>query len=167
MICFVENVKKKNDWPTNKIKYTKNGAIHVQGLIYRLTIYWVNISKRGGKDVIFRRLAGLIRGISQEQSPREILRISPTSPRKTPSFLTLLLRFTFFFKYVSILALLKCTVGSVLVLLKSIDVPYLPSSGCPKSSPTRFPQSVNSDVEDSLVYIKSGVHQKWKSCVHQ
>ena len=33
---------------------------------------WVNLSKRGGKDVVFLGLAGLLQGISQERSPREI-----------------------------------------------------------------------------------------------
>ena len=58
---------------------------------------WVNLSKRGGKDEVFQGLAGLLRGISRRRSPREIPKSSPASPRKTFSFLTLLLRFTFFF----------------------------------------------------------------------
>ena len=58
---------------------------------------WVNLSKRGGKDGVSRGLAGLLRGISQGRSPREILRSSPISPRKIPSFPSLLLRFTFYF----------------------------------------------------------------------
>ena len=62
-----------------------------------LTEQWVNLSKRGGMDGVFRGLAGLLRGISRGQSPREIPRSSPASPRKTPSFPTLLLRFTFYF----------------------------------------------------------------------
>ena len=60
--------------------------------------YWVNLSKRGGKDGVFRGLAGLLRGIFRGQSPREIPMSSPASPRKTPSFLTLLLRFSFYFQ---------------------------------------------------------------------
>ena len=60
---------------------------------------WVNLSKRGGKDGVFRGLAGLLRGISQGRSPREIPKSSPASPRKTPSFPTLLLRFTFYFQH--------------------------------------------------------------------
>ena len=59
---------------------------------------WVNLSKIGGKGAVFRGLAGLLQGISQGQSTREILRSSPASPRKTPSFPTLLLRFTFYFQ---------------------------------------------------------------------
>ena len=59
--------------------------------------YWVHPSKIGGSDGFFRGLAGLIRGISQGQSPREILRNSLASPRKTASFPTLLLIFTFQF----------------------------------------------------------------------
>ena len=51
---------------------------------------WVNLSKRGGKD-------GVLRGISRGRSPMEIPRSSPASPRKAPSFPTLLLRFTFYF----------------------------------------------------------------------
>ena len=62
-------------------------------------IEWVNLSKRGGKDGVFRGLAGLHWGISRGQSPREIPRSSPASPRKTPSFPTLLLRFTFYFQH--------------------------------------------------------------------
>ena len=38
--------------------------------------YWVNLSKRGGKDRVFRGLAGLLRGISRGRSPREIPRSS-------------------------------------------------------------------------------------------
>ena len=59
----------------------------------------VNLSKRGGKDRVFQRLARLLRGISQGRSPREILKSSPASPRKTPSIPTLLLRFTFYFQH--------------------------------------------------------------------
>ena len=65
-----------------------------------LGVYWVNLSKRGGKDGIFWGLAGLLWGISRRRSPREIPRSSPASPRKTPSFPTLLLRFTFYFQHV-------------------------------------------------------------------
>ena len=36
------------------------------------TIKWVNPSKRGGMDGVFRGLAGLLRGISRGRSPREI-----------------------------------------------------------------------------------------------
>ena len=60
---------------------------------------WVNLSKRGEKNRVFQGLAGLLRGISRGQSPREILRSSSASPRKTPSFPTLLLRFTFYFQH--------------------------------------------------------------------
>ena len=59
---------------------------------------WVNPSKRGGMDGVFRGLAGLLRGISRGGSPREIPRSSPVSPRKTPSILTLLLGFTLYLK---------------------------------------------------------------------
>ena len=58
---------------------------------------WVVLSKRGGKDRVFRGLTGLLQGISWGQSPEEIPRSSPASPRKTLSFPTLLLRFTFYF----------------------------------------------------------------------
>ena len=79
----------------------------------------VNLSKRGGKDGVFRGLAGLLRGISQGllrgisrgRRPREIPRSSRASSRKTLSFQTLLLRFTFYFQQVSVLALLKFTDG--------------------------------------------------------
>ena len=50
------------------------------------------LSKRGGMDRVFRGLAGLHQG--QGQSPREILRSSFSSPRKTLSIPTLLLSFT-------------------------------------------------------------------------
>ena len=62
--------------------------------------YWVNPTKRGGMDGVFRELAGLLRGISRGRSPREIPRSSPASPRKIPSIPTLLLRFTFSLKQV-------------------------------------------------------------------
>ena len=61
-------------------------------------LIWVNLSKRGGKDRVFWGLSGLPRGISQGQSRREIPRSSPASPRKTSSFPTPLLRFTFYFQ---------------------------------------------------------------------
>ena len=51
---------------------------------------WLNLSKRGGKEVVFRGLAGLLRGISQGYSARDVLRSSPASLRKTPSFSTYL-----------------------------------------------------------------------------
>ena len=41
-----------------------------------------------------------LRGISREQSLREILRSSPASLRKTPSFLTLFLKFSLYFKFI-------------------------------------------------------------------
>ena len=53
------------------------------------------LNKRGGKDGVFRGLAGLLWGISQGQIPREIPRSSPASPRKTLFILTLLLGLTF------------------------------------------------------------------------
>ena len=64
---------------------------------HRIFKEWVNLSKRGGKYGVFRRLAGLIQGVSRGQSWREIPMSSPASPRKTPSFPTLLLIFTFGF----------------------------------------------------------------------
>ena len=64
-----------------------------------LPLYWVNLSKRVGKDGIFQGLAGLLRGISRGQRPRERPRSSAASQRKTPSFVTLLLRFTFYFQH--------------------------------------------------------------------
>ena len=60
-------------------------------------IYWVNLSKRGGKYGVFQGLSGLLRGISFGLCPREIPQSSPASPWKAPSFLTLLFRFTFYF----------------------------------------------------------------------
>ena len=59
----------------------------------------VDQSERGGKVRVFRGLAGLLRGISRGQSQREIPRSNTASPRKTPSFLTLLLQFTFYFQH--------------------------------------------------------------------
>ena len=65
--------------------------------------YWVTLGKRGGTDSVFPWLAGLLWGISQgwqagplqgisrRQSPREILRSSPASPRRTPSLQTFFL----------------------------------------------------------------------------
>ena len=61
--------------------------------------YWVNLSERGGKDGVFQGLAGLLRGISRCRSPREFPKSSPASLRKTPSFPTLLLGFTFYFQH--------------------------------------------------------------------
>ena len=60
---------------------------------------WVNPSKRGGMDGVFRGLAGLLRGISRGRSPREIPRSSPASPRKARAFPTLLFRFTSYFQH--------------------------------------------------------------------
>ena len=105
-------------------------------------MYWVNLSKRGGKDRVFRGLAGLLRGISRGRSPREIQRTSPASPRKIPSFPTLLLRFRFYFQYISVLALLKCTYGSVLAFLKSTDgsvLALLKSTDCSVLALLRLP----------------------------
>ena len=78
----------------------------------------VSVLVNGGA---FLGLAWLLRGIYRGRSPREILRSSSASPRKMPSFQNLLLRFTFFFYEVSILALLKCIDSSVLAFLKSRD----------------------------------------------
>ena len=83
-------------------------------------VCWVNFSKRGGKDGVFRGLARLLQGISWGRSPREILRSSPASPSKTLFFPTLLLRVTFNFYEVFVWALIKCRVGSVLAFQKSI-----------------------------------------------
>ena len=105
---------------------------------------WGNLSKRGVMDGVFWGLAGLLRGISWGRRPRESPRSSPVSLRKPPSFLTLLLRFTFYFQKVSILALLKCIDGSVLALLKSMEGSVLALLRFPWSSPTRIPRSVNS-----------------------
>ena len=60
--------------------------------------YLVILSKRGGKDRAFQVLTGLLQGISGGHSLIEIQRSSPASPRKTPSFLNLLLRFIFYFQ---------------------------------------------------------------------
>ena len=68
----------------------------------------VNLSKRGGKDGVFRGLAGLLRGISRGRSPREIPRFRIGPPKCTDG---------------SVLAFLKCTDGSVLAFLN----PYGPS----------------------------------------
>ena len=56
-------------------------------------LYWVDPNKRAGIDRVFRGLAGLLWGISPGQSPREIPKKGPSSPRKT----TCLLWFTFYF----------------------------------------------------------------------
>ena len=50
--------------------------------IFKVKAGWVNLNKRGGMNGVFRGLAGLLRWISQGQSPREIPRSSPASPRK-------------------------------------------------------------------------------------
>ena len=47
-------------------------------------------------DGVLRGLAGQLQGIFRGQSRRKILRSSTASPRKTLSFPTLLLKFTFF-----------------------------------------------------------------------
>ena len=45
--------------------YTKLALYHtLKNLIYT---YWVNPSKRGGMDVVFRGLAGLLQGIPEER----------------------------------------------------------------------------------------------------
>ena len=61
--------------------------------------YWVNLSKRGGKDGVLRGLAGLLQGISRGRILSEIPWSSPDSPRKTLSFPTLLLRFILYFQH--------------------------------------------------------------------
>ena len=55
----------------------------------------------------------------------KFLRSSTVSPTKTPSFLNLLLRFTFSFQCVFVLTLLKCTDGSVFAFLKFYDCSVL------------------------------------------
>ena len=72
-------------------------------------IYWVNLSKRGGMVGVFQGLVGLVHGIFQGQSQREILRSSRASPRKTLSIPPLCLRFTFYLKYV--LKLFLCSLS--------------------------------------------------------
>ena len=97
--------------------------------------------------MVFRGLAGLLRGISRGRSSREIPRSSPTSPGNTLSFPTLLLRFIFYFWYISVLALIKCTNGSILAFPKTTDgsvLAFLKSSGYHQLP--RIPQSVNSGV---------------------
>ena len=59
---------------------------------------WLNPSKRGGMDGVFRGLALLLRENSWGQSPREILRSSPASSRITLSFPTLLFGCTLYLK---------------------------------------------------------------------
>ena len=74
-------------------------------------VYWVNLSKRGGKNGVFQGLAGLLRGISRERSLREIPRSSLASPRKTrPSWLFYsdLHSISNRFFDISVLAFLKC-----------------------------------------------------------
>ena len=66
-----------------------------KGLVLK---YWVNPSKRGGMDGVFRGLAGLLLGISRGRSLTEIPSNSPANPRKSLSFLTLFIGFTFYFK---------------------------------------------------------------------
>ena len=43
---------------------------------------WVNPSKRGGMDGVFQGLAGLLRGISRGQNPRDIPRAKPEGNRE-------------------------------------------------------------------------------------
>ena len=55
----------------------KNGLLGLGSSL----LEWVNLSKRRGKDGVFRGQAGLLRGISRGRSPREVPRSSPASPR--------------------------------------------------------------------------------------
>ena len=68
-------------------------------ILNKIESYWDNLSKRGGKDGVFRGLVGLLQGISRGEARGKSLRSRPASPRKTPSFQTLLLRFTFYFQH--------------------------------------------------------------------
>ena len=59
--------------------------------------YWVNLSKRGGKDRDFQADRTAPRDFpwaKPKGNPEE----QPCQPKKTPSFPTLLLRFTFYFQ---------------------------------------------------------------------
>ena len=69
-------------------KFVWSVAQHCLALL-RSVRKWVNPSKRGGTDGLFRGLAGLLKGISQGRTTREIPRSSPASLRKTLSFPTL------------------------------------------------------------------------------
>ena len=71
----------------------------------KFTSEWVNPSKRGGMDGVFRGLARLLRGISLGLRTREIPQSSPVSPRKTISISTLLIGFTFYLKKNDILVI--------------------------------------------------------------
>ena len=78
-------------WPIHAF-----GKFQISGRLSPTLRGWVSPSKRGGMDGVFQGLAGLLWGISQGQSPSEILRSSPTSLRKTLSLPTLFLDLHFF-----------------------------------------------------------------------
>ena len=59
---------------------------------------WVNLSKRGRKDGVFRGLAGRLRGISGGQRPRELPRSSPASPVLPDSFIQIYILFQIGFR---------------------------------------------------------------------
>ena len=71
----------------NNRRANKVNCCHPIGLI---------LVKEEGRTGVTQGLAGLLQGVSQEESPREILRSSSASPKKTLAFLTHLLGFTFY-----------------------------------------------------------------------
>ena len=78
----VEYGKKKLFPQIHSKQETAQTVIRLFHLIH-IGWYWLNLSRRGGKAKVFQGLAGLLRGISRWQSPREIPRSSSASPRKT------------------------------------------------------------------------------------
>ena len=88
-------------WSSTFIIVVGNNESQTLPLPHNISYYsldWVNPSKRGGMDGVFRGLAGRLRGISLGRSLGEIWRSSTASLRKAPSIPTLLLGFSFYLK---------------------------------------------------------------------
>ena len=63
------------------------GLVITDWSVTLLSLEWVNPSKRGGMDGVFRGLAGLLWGISRGQSPREIPRCLAVTTHQSLIFL--------------------------------------------------------------------------------
>ena len=57
---LLQHLESQEHMLSNSILYYKN-----KGLYFHIIKEWVNLSKRGGKDGVFRALAGPLRGISR------------------------------------------------------------------------------------------------------